>query len=75
MWILGAKLWCFVRATSALNNLWFMYVCVYVTVSVDRGHRLKRGHEKRKESVRVVMRRIISDEEGHKARMMWKWES
>lgn len=74
MWILGAKLESFVRATSALNNLWFIYVCVYVTVNVDRGHGLKRGHEKRKESVRVVMRRIISDEEDHKAHTISKWE-
>lgn len=59
MCILGVKLGSFVRATSALNNLWFLYICVYVTVNVDRGHGLRRGHEKRKESVRMVMRRII----------------
>lgn len=70
MCILGAKLGSFVRATSALNNLWFLSVCVYVTVNVDRGHGLRRGHEKREESVRMVMRRIISDEEDHKARTM-----
>lgn len=41
-------------------------LCVYVTVNVDRGHGLKGGHEKRKEALRVVMRRTIGDEEDHK---------
>lgn len=34
----------------------------------EYGHGLKLGYEKRKESVRVVMRRIIGDEEEHRAR-------
>lgn len=49
-------------------------LCVYVMVNVNRGHGLKGGHEKRKEALRVVMRRIIGDEEDHRAHVTRKWE-
>lgn len=50
--MLGTKLVSTVRTPSSLNNLWFLYVCVYVDVNVGRGQLLKRGHEKRKETLR-----------------------
>lgn len=49
-------------------------LCVYVTVNVDRGHGLKGGHEKRKEALRVVMRRIIGDEEPESGRIVLREE-